>query len=129
MIPLCHKEGVGLLPWSPLARGLLARSNADSDATLRAKTDSFGRELYDRSEADRAIIDAVDAVAAKRGVPKAQVALAWVLSRPGVTAPIIGASKMSHLDDAVAALDLKLEEDELKALEASYRPRPVRGHA
>ena len=129
MIPLCRKEGIGLIPWSPLARGLVTRSNAESDATLRARTDPFGKELYDRSEADRAIVDAVSAVAKKRGVPNAQVALAWMLSRPGVTAPIIGASKMSHLDDAVAALDIKLEADELKTLEAPYRPRPIRGHA
>ncbi len=129
MIPLCRKEGIGVIPWSPLARGLVTRSNAESDATVRAKTDGFGKQLYDRSEADRAIIDAVSAIAKKRGVPNAQVALAWMLSRPGVTAPIIGASNMRHLDDAVAALDLKLEEDELKALEAPYRPRPIRGHS
>ncbi len=129
MIPLCRKEGIGLIPWSPLARGLLTRSNAESDATVRAKTDAFGKQLYDRSEADRAIIDAVGAIAKKRGVPNAQVALAWMLSRPGVTAPIVGASKMSHLDDAVAALDIKLDEDEVKMLEAPYRPRPIRGHA
>ncbi len=128
MIPLCRKEGVGLIPWSPLARGLVTRSNAESDATVRAKTDAFGKQLYDRSDADRAIIDAVGAIAKKRGVPNAQVALAWMLSRPGVTAPIIGASKMSHLDDAVAALGIKLEDDELKMLEAPYRPKPIRGH-
>ena len=128
MIPLCSKEGVGLIPWSPLGRGLLTRSNAESDATVRSKTDPFGKQLYDRDEAERAIIDAVSVIAKKRGVPNAQVALAWMLSRPSVTAPIIGASKMSHLDDAVKALDLKLEEDELMALESPYRPRTVRGH-
>ncbi len=128
MIPLCRKEGVGLIPWSPLGRGLLTRSNADMDATVRAKTDTYSKGLYDRGEADRAIIDAVGVVAKKRGVPNAQVALAWMLSRPGVTAPIIGASKMSHLDDAVAALDIKLDDDELKTLEAPYRPRTIRGH-
>ena len=128
MIPLCRKEGVGLIPWSPLGRGLLTRSNADSDATLRAKTDAFGKQLYDRSEADRAIVDAVAEIAGKRGVPNAQVALAWMLSRPGVTAPIIGASKMVHLDDAVKALDIRLEDDEVKALEAPYRPLSIRGH-
>ena len=129
MIPLCRKEGVGLLPWSPLARGLLTRSNADTDATVRAKTDVYGKQLYDRSAADRAIIDAVADIAKKRGVPSAQVALAWMLSRPGVTAPIIGASKMRHLDDAVAALAITLEDDEVKALEAPYRPQSIRGHA
>ena len=128
MIPLCRKEGVGLIPWSPLGRGSLTRSNAESDATVRSKTDPFGKQLYDRDEAERAIIDAVSAIAKKRGVPNAQVALAWMLSRPGVTAPIIGASKMNHLDDAVKALELKLDEDELKALESPYRPRTVRGH-
>ena len=128
MIPLCRKEGVGLIPWSPLGRGSLTRSNAESDATVRSKTDPFGKQLYDRDEAERAIIDAVSAIAKKRGVPNARVALAWMLSRPGVTAPIIGASKMNHLDDAVKALELKLDEDELKALESPYRPRTVRGH-
>ena len=128
MIPLCSKEGVGLIPWSPLGRGLLTRSNAESDATVRSKTDPFGKQLYDRDEAERAIIDAVSVIAKKRGVPNAQVALAWMLSRPSVTAPIIGASKMSHLDDAVKALDLKLDDDELIALESPYRPRAVRGH-
>ena len=128
MIPLCRKEGIGLIPWSPLARGLLTRPPAELDATLRAKTDTFGKDLYGRDEADRAIIDAVTAIAGKRGVPNAQVALAWMLSQPGVTAPIIGASKMSHLDDAVAALDITLDDDELKALEAPYQPRSIRGH-
>ncbi len=129
MIPLCRKEGIGLIPWSPLARGLVTRPNADSDATVRSKTDAFGKQLYERSEADRAIIDAVTAIAKKRGVPNAQIALAWMLSRPGVTAPIIGASKMNHLDDAVAALEIKLEDDELTALEGPYRPMPIRGHS
>ena len=128
MIPLCRKEGVGLIPWSPLARGLLTRPSAESDATLRARTDTFGKTLYGRAEDDRAIIDAVSAVAKKRGVPNAQIALAWMLSRPGVTAPIIGASKMSHLDDAAAALDIRLEDEEVKALEAPYRSQPIRGH-
>lgn len=129
MIPLCRKEGVGLIPWSPLGRGLLTRSNADMDATLRSRTDPFGKQLYDRDDADRAIIDAVGKVAKKRGVPNAQVALAWMLSRPAVTAPIVGASKMSHLDDAVAALAITLDDDEVKALQAPYRPRSIRGHA
>ncbi len=129
MIPLCRKEGIGLIPWSPLARGLLTRSNADMDATLRSKTNSFGKDLYARGEPDRAIIDAVSDIARKRGVPNAQVALAWMLARPAVTAPIVGASKMSHLDDAAKALDIKLDGSELAALEAPYRPQPVRGHS
>lgn len=128
MIPLCLKEGVGIVPWSPLARGFLTRPAAEWDATVRSKTDTFGRSLYGRDEDDRAIIDAVTAIAKKRGVPNAQIALAWMLSRPGIMAPIIGASKMGHLDDAVAALAIKLDEDEVKALEAPYRPQPVRGH-
>jgi aryl-alcohol dehydrogenase-like predicted oxidoreductase len=128
MIPLCRKEGIGLIPWSPLARGLLTRSREQMDATTRAKTDAFGKDLYHRNDDDTAVIDAVTAVAKKRGVTNAQVALAWVLAQPGVTAPIIGASKMSHLDDAVKALDIKLEADELKALAEPYRPKPVTGH-
>ena len=128
MIPLCRKEGVGLIPWSPLARGLLTRPRAESDATLRAKTDAFGRSLYSRDEGDNAVIDRVSEIAKKRGVPNAQVALAWLMAQPGVTAPIIGASKASHLDDAVKALDLKLDADELRALAEPYRPHPIQGH-
>jgi aryl-alcohol dehydrogenase (NADP+) len=128
MLPLCRKEGVGIIPWSPLARGLLTRPRQESDATLRAKTDEFGRSLYKRDDGDGAIIDAVSAIAKKRGVPNAQVALAWLLAQPGVTAPIIGASKASHLDDAVVALDLKLDAEEMKALAEPYRPHPVLGH-
>jgi aryl-alcohol dehydrogenase-like predicted oxidoreductase len=128
MIPLCRKEGVGTLPWSPLARGLLTRPFAEANATKRAQTDAFGSTLYARDEGDKAIIDAVTAVASKRGVPNAQIALAWVLHQPVVTAPIIGASKESHLTDAVAALDIKLDDEELKTLEDAYRPNPIRGH-
>jgi aryl-alcohol dehydrogenase (NADP+) len=128
MLPLCRKEGVGVIPWSPLARGLLTRPRQESDATLRAKTDTIGRDLYLRDAHDDTVIDAVSAVAKKRGVANAQVALAWLLAQPGVTAPIIGASKMAHLDDAMQALDLKLEADELEVLAAPYRPRPVLGH-
>jgi aryl-alcohol dehydrogenase (NADP+) len=129
MLPLCRKEGIGVIPWSPLARGLLTRPRQEMDATLRAKTDEFGRNLYRRDAGDSAIIDAVDAIAKKRGVPNAQVALAWLLAQPGVTAPIIGASKVKHLEDAVAALDVKLEADELKALAAPYQPHPIMGHS
>lgn len=129
MIPLCRKEGIGTLPWSPLARGLLTRPFAEANATHRAQTDTFGATLYARDEWDKAIIDAVTEVASKRGVPNAQIALAWVLHQPVVTAPIIGASKESHLTDAVAALDIKLDDEELKTLEGGYRPNPVRGHS
>jgi aryl-alcohol dehydrogenase-like predicted oxidoreductase len=128
MLPLCRAEGIGVIPWSPLARGLLTRPRSESDATLRAKTDTFGKSLYHRDEDDHAVIDRVTEVAQKRGVPNAQVALAWLLAQPGVTAPIIGASKMAHLDDAVKALDLQLDAEELKSLAEPYRPHPVLGH-
>jgi 1-deoxyxylulose-5-phosphate synthase len=123
MIPLCLDQGVGVIPWSPLARGRLTRDWDESSA--RSETDEFGRSLYD--EGDRAVVDAVAAVAEARGVPRAQVALAWLADRPGVTAPIVGATKPEHLDDAVAALDLELSDDEVARLEAPYRPHEVAG--
>jgi aryl-alcohol dehydrogenase-like predicted oxidoreductase len=126
MLPLCRAEGVGVIPWSPLARGRLTREPEASSA--RAETDAYGRSLYDASaEADRRVIEAVGAVAARRGVPRAQVALAWVLQKAGVTAPIVGATKVQHLDDAVAALDLELSPDDIAALEAPYVPHAVAG--
>ena len=128
MLPLCRKEGIGVIPWSPLARGLLTRPREQADATLRAKTDAFGSALYGRDAGDFAIIDKVTEIAGKRGVSNAQVALAWLLAQPGVTAPIVGANKMVHLEDAVAALDLTLDPDELKALAEPYQPHPVKGH-
>ncbi|SHN25311.1 aldo/keto reductase [Cryptosporangium aurantiacum] len=126
MLPLCLDAGIGVIPWSPLARGRLTR---DPDVTTaRSANDGFGRSLYDATEAaDRAVIDAVARVSAERGVPRAQVALAWVLARPGVTAPIIGASKPTHIDDAVAAVDLDLSAEELEALEKAYVPHSVVG--
>jgi aryl-alcohol dehydrogenase-like predicted oxidoreductase len=130
MLPLCAAEGVAVIPWSPLARGLLAgtrKSPADKTATPRAETDEFARKLYDHPS-DQEVIDATRRVAERRGVPPARVALAWMLSKPVVTAPIIGATKMTHLDDAIAALDLGLTPDEIKQLEAPYRPHAVRGH-
>jgi 1-deoxyxylulose-5-phosphate synthase len=127
MLPLCRNQGVGVIPWSPLARGRLARG-ADGDATKRSESDRFGRLLYKRTEeADRAIIDSVGAIAAKRGIARAQVALAWMLSKPGVTAPIVGATKPEHLRDAVAAVDVSLSSDEISALEEAYVPHPVAG--
>jgi aryl-alcohol dehydrogenase-like predicted oxidoreductase len=129
MIPLCEAEGVTLIPWSPLARGLLAgtrRSPADTESTRRAESDDFARKLYDQP-GDQEVIDTVRQVAQRRGVPPAQVALAWMLSKPAVAAPIIGATKMSHLEDALAALDLELSAEEIRQLEAPYRPHPVRG--
>jgi aryl-alcohol dehydrogenase-like predicted oxidoreductase len=128
MIPLCADQAVGLLPWSPLARGKLARG-AEA-ATTRARTDSYADNLYgaELPDPDRSIIAAVQQVAAARGVPAAQVALAWVSGRPGVVAPIVGASKPQHLDDAVASLSLRLTAEEVAALEAPYRPHAVSGH-
>ncbi|MHA6764173.1 aldo/keto reductase [Streptacidiphilus sp. PAMC 29251] len=125
MLPLCADQGIGVIPWSPLARGRLTR---DWDATsARSETDEFGRSLY--GEADRPIVDAVTQVAEARGVPRAQVALAWLLHNPTVTAPIVGATKLEHLEDAIAADALTLTEDEVKQLEQPYAPRAVAGFA
>jgi aryl-alcohol dehydrogenase-like predicted oxidoreductase len=126
MLPLCRAEGIGVLPWSPLARGRLTRDWRET--TSREETDEVGKRLYAGvAEADRAVIDAVAAVAATRGIPRAQVALAWLLQQPGITSPIIGASREGHLDDAMAALELRLTSEELAALEAPYVPHPVSG--
>jgi len=124
MLPLCADRGVGVLPWSPLARGRLTRPW--DEATERSETDQFGRTLY-RPDSDREIVDRVLKVAAARGVPAAQVALAWVAGRPGVTAPIVGATKPHHLEDAVAGVDLALTADEVAALEEPYAPHAVAG--
>lgn len=126
MMPLCQDMGVAVIPWSPLARGRLTR--AWDETTERTRTDEFGKTLYKVPDADRRVVEAVATVAEQRGVSKAQVALAWMLSKPFVTAPIIGASKANHLDDAVAALSLKLDADEISALEAHYVPHAVSGH-
>ena len=129
MLPLCLDQGVGLVPWSPLARGLLtgSRDRDGTRRTVRAGSDSYAGELY--IDADFDVVDAVRAVAGERGLPMAQVALAWLLSRPGVTAPIVGATKVDHLVDAVAAADVSLTDDEVRRLEEPYRPHPVRGHS
>jgi aryl-alcohol dehydrogenase-like predicted oxidoreductase len=129
MIPLCREEGIGLIPWSPLARGFLAgnRRRQDRGETTRARTDAFAHDMYYRDD-DFAVVDRVSEIAAKRGVPNAQVALAWLLAQPGITAPIVGASKAQHLEDAVAALEVKLDATELAALSEPYRPHPVLGH-
>jgi aryl-alcohol dehydrogenase-like predicted oxidoreductase len=126
MLPLCQAEGIGVIPWSPLARGRLTR---DWDVqSARAETDEFGRGLYAKTaDADRKVVEAVTAVAAARGVPRAQVALAWVLQKSVISAPIVGATKVAQLDDAVAALALKLTPDEVKTLEAPYVPHAVVG--
>jgi aryl-alcohol dehydrogenase-like predicted oxidoreductase len=129
MNPLCLDEGVGLIPWSPLARGFLAgnRSKADHGETSRAKTDDFAQSMY-YSDSDFAVVDRVGEVARARGVSNAQVALAWILHQPGVVAPIVGASKPHHLDDALAALTLNLDDAELKSLAEPYTPHAVLGH-
>jgi aryl-alcohol dehydrogenase-like predicted oxidoreductase len=126
MLPLCRAEGIGVIPWSPLGRGRLTRDWRET--SYREDNDEAGRTFYAPvAEADRAVQDAVGQVAAARGVPRAQVALAWLLQQPGITSPIIGASRDGHLEDAVAALGLKLSPDECAALEAPYVPHPVAG--
>ena len=128
MIGLCEAEGIGVIPWSPLARGRLARTSAAAQSTDRAQTDAFGKTLYrSAEEADRQVIDRVGKVASSRGIARAQVALAWLLSKSAVTAPIVGASKPGHLQDAVAALEVRLTPEELVALEELYVPHAVSG--
>jgi 1-deoxyxylulose-5-phosphate synthase len=129
MNPLCREEGVGLIPWSPLARGFLAgnRRATDRGETSRAKSDEFAHRLY-YQESDFQVVDRVTQIANKRGVSNAQIALAWILQQPGLTAPIIGATKPHHLNDAVKALEIKLEPEECKVLEEPYQPHPVLGH-
>ena len=124
MLPLCADQGLGVIPWSPLARGRLTRDW--DDATERTQTDEFGKRLY--PDADRAIVDTVATVAEKRGIPRAQVALAWILSKPVVTAPIVGVTKPAQLDDAVAALEVELTPEEIEQLEAPYEPHRIAGH-
>ena len=124
MLPLCADQGIGVIPWSPLARGRLTR---DWDAaTARSETDSFGQSLY--AADDRLIVEQVASVAAARGVPRAQIALAWLASRPAVTAPIIGATRPQHLDDAIASLDVRLTPEEIDQLEKPYVPHRIAGH-
>ena len=126
MLPLCAAEGVGVLPWSPLARGRLTR--AWDETTERARTDEFGKKLYaGTTDADRRVVERVAEVAARRGIPRAVVALAWLLNNRTVAAPIVGASKPQHLDDAIAALSLTLTSEEVAELEEPYIPHPVLG--
>jgi len=129
MLPLCREEAIAVIPWSPLARGFVMgnRRREDFGDTVRARTDAFGHELY-YQPCDFDVVDRITQVARKRGVSNAQVALAWVLHQPGITAPIVGASKMPHLEEAVSALAVKLDEAELKALAEPYQPHPVLGH-
>jgi aryl-alcohol dehydrogenase-like predicted oxidoreductase len=128
MIPLCRDLGTGVIPWSPLARGLLtgSRHRHGEPRTPRAATDDYARQLY--TSDDFTIVDTLDAVAAERALPPAQIALAWLLTKLGVTAPIVGATSMHHVDDAVAALGVTLTDAQRERLEAPYRPRAVRGH-
>jgi len=128
MIPLCHDQGIGLIPWSPLARGVLAGSR--QAGTLRSRTDEFSKSMYDRTqEADERVVERVARIADAHGVPPARVALAWLLHKPGVTAPIVGASKPHHLADAVASVEVKLSAEDIAALEEPYVPHPVVGHS
>ncbi|HEU5469061.1 MAG TPA: aldo/keto reductase [Actinophytocola sp.] len=128
MLPLCVHQGVGVIPWSPLARGLLAgtRDRGGVKHTLRANNDAFGDSLYTEDDFD--VVDAVRAVAAARGMPPARVALAWLLGRPAVAAPIIGATRLDHITDAVAAVDIALTAEEVDRLEEPYRPHRIVGH-
>ena len=126
MLPLCADEGIAVIPWSPLARGRLTRNWDESSE--RQQTDDVGLRLYDATaEADKAVVEAVAAIAAARNVPRAQVALAWVAQKHGVTAPIVGISKPQQLDDALGALELKLTDDEIATLERPYVPHAVAG--
>lgn len=129
MIPLCREEGIGVNPWSPLARGFLAgkRRRGDEQGTRRSQSDSFAHEMYYQPE-DYDVVDRVVALAERRGAKPAQVALAWLLHQPGVVAPIVGATRLEHLEDAVAALAIQLSEEERKELEEPYRPHRVLGH-
>jgi aryl-alcohol dehydrogenase-like predicted oxidoreductase len=129
MIPLCRDQGVGVIPWSPLARGLLAgnRTRDGEKRTTRSETDAFSEFLY-TEPSDFDVVDRVAEIAGERGVPMAQVALAWLLTKKDVTAPIVGATKQVHLDDALAAEQLELTEDEVKRLEEPYVPHAIAGH-
>ncbi len=127
MTGVCRAEGIGVIPWSPLARGRLARP-WKSESTKRYETDQFGKTLYSQTEeANRKVIDRLGEVADRRGASRAQVALAWLLSKPAISAPIVGATKPNHLSDAVAALSLHLTKEEIAALEESYTPHPILG--
>ena len=130
MMPLCRQEGIGVIPWSPLARGFLAgnRRREDKGDTVRAKTDDFAHQLY-YADSDFTIAERTVELATKRGVKPTQIALAWLLAKPGLTAPIIGASRLPHLEDAVAALEIRLDADEMTFLEELYEPHRILGHS
>jgi aryl-alcohol dehydrogenase-like predicted oxidoreductase len=127
MIPLCQSEGIGIIPWSPLARGRLARP-WQTESTKRFETDQFGKSLYSKTEeVDRAVVDRVGKISEKRGISRAQVALAWMLGKSAITSPIVGATKPQHLSDAAAALSVRLTPEEISSLEEPYMPHPVLG--
>ena len=128
MLPLCLAEGIGVLPWSPLARGRLARAWETQPSTTRGQTDEYGKKLYSGTEGvDKSVVDRLGEIAEARGIPRAQIALAWLLHKPAVTAPIVGATKLHHLEEAAAALEVKLSDAEIEALEAPYVPHPIAG--
>jgi 1-deoxyxylulose-5-phosphate synthase len=126
MHPLCLDQGIGVIPWSPLARGRLARPVSDQRSTARSSSDPVGDRMY--TDADDAVVQAVAEVAKARGLPLAQIALAWMFHKDAITAPIVGATKPGHIEDAVAAVDVELSDEEIAALEAPYVPHPVLGH-
>jgi aryl-alcohol dehydrogenase-like predicted oxidoreductase len=129
MIPFCAEEGIGLIPWSPLARGFLVGNRPkDGDASTRGKVDTLAQGYFGSAQ-DYAVKDRLDEVAGRLGLKPSVLALAWVLARPGITAPIVGATKLHHLDDAIAAVDVTLDAETIAALEEPYRPRPVQGHS
>lgn len=127
MVPLCKDQGIAIIPWSPLARGRLTRA-WQAETTSRSETDRFGNTMYSRTEEDdKKVVDRLGEIAEKREIARAQIALAWLLSKTEVTAPIVGATKPHHLEDAVAAVSLKLTHEEITALEEPYTPHPVLG--
>ncbi len=128
MIPCCIDQGVGLIPWSPIARGFLGRKRGSSDETVRAKTDQYAHDMYYRDE-DFSVAERAQQVAEQRGVTPSQIALAWMLNKAHITAPIIGSSKMEHLEQAIAALDVQLSPEEIIRLEEPYQPHPILGHS
>jgi aryl-alcohol dehydrogenase-like predicted oxidoreductase len=129
MNPLCRDQGIGLIPWSPLARGFLAGNrNKAGGSTSRANTDKYAKDMYYQDD-DFAVAERLTQVAQARGLPNMQVALAWILAKPGITAPIVGASKLPHLEDALSALNVKLSEEEIQQLEEPYKPHPILGHS
>ena len=127
MLGLCRDQGIAVMPWSPLARGRLTRPWESEPTTRRGESDEFGKKLYSTDASDQRIVETVGKIAAQRGVPRAQVALAWLLQKPGVTSPIVGASKPQHLEDALGAVDLELTHEEISALEQPYVPHAVAG--